>query len=147
MTFQQVTAVTYGAMTVSSWILLCLTPVTLFFTMFVSSNTGSHAELRITHNYLLLTHIFLIAMAGLAGNGALRKGLQRVVAPGCALKKLYWSWIAAFTLVGCQLSWILRPFVGSPFYAVAFMRPDCLEGNFYEFIFKEILPHVVYNLF
>jgi hypothetical protein len=143
LTFPQVTAITYGAMTVSSWIFLGSAPVTFFFTTYASSATGTHAEIQRTHNYLLLMHILLIAMAGIAGNSALRKGLRRLVAPGCALRRLYWSWLGAFALVGCQLSWILRPFVGSPFYPVVFMRPDCLERNFYEFIFGEVLPYII----
>jgi hypothetical protein len=143
MTFQQVIAVTYGAMTVLCWILLGLVPITLFFTLFASSPTGTHAEIQLTHNYLLLMHIILIAIAGIAGNAALRKGLDQVVLPGCAIKKLYWSWIGAFAFVGCQLSWILRPFVGSPFYPIVFMRPNCLDRNFYEFVFLEVLPYVI----
>jgi hypothetical protein len=51
-------------------------------------------------------------------------------------------WLAAFAFVGCQMSWILRPFVGSPFYPVVFMRPDCLQRNFYEFLLTEVLPFV-----
>jgi hypothetical protein len=143
MTFQQVIAVTYGAMTVACWILLGLLPVTLFFTTCASSTTGTATELQLTHNYLLLTHITLIAVAGIAGNAALRKGLARIVLPGCAVRKLYWSWLVAFAFVGCQLSWILRPFVGSPSYPIVFMRPDCLERNFYEFVFFEVLPYVL----
>ena len=143
MTFKQVMAVTYGAMGVACWILLSLIPVTLFFTFCVASREGSNTQLRLTHNYILLTHIVLIAFAGVAGNAALRHGIREIVAPECATETLYWSWILAFGFVGCQLSWILRPFVGSPFYDVAFMRPDCLERNFYEFVFTEVLPFVL----
>lgn len=63
MTFQQVIAVTYGAITVACWILLGLLPVTFFFTTSASSATGTPTELQLTHNYLLLTHITLIAFA------------------------------------------------------------------------------------
>jgi hypothetical protein len=143
MTFQQVIAVTYGAITVACWILLGLLPVTFFFTTSASSTTGTPTELQLTHNYLLLIHITLIAFAGVAGNAALRKGLSQIVLPGCAVRKLYWSWLVAFAFVGCQLSWILRPFVGSPSYPIVFMRPNCFERNFYEFVFLEVLPYVL----
>ncbi len=143
LTFQQVMAVTFGAITVSCWILLGLIPITFFFTNFASSFDGTHAEIQLTHNYLLLTHITLIALAGIAGNTALRKGLPQLVLPGCAIRKLYWSWLAMFAFVGCQLSWIFRPFVGSPFYPIVFMRPDCLRRNFYEFVFLEVIPYVI----
>jgi hypothetical protein len=71
------------------------------------------------------------------------KGLIRVADPRCPTACLFALWLAAFAIVGCQMSWILRPFVGSPFYPVAFMRPDCLERNFYEFVFTEILPFLM----
>lgn len=142
--FAQVVAVTWGAMTVACWILLGLLPVTLFFTVGVASREGTHAQLTLTHNCLLLTHVLLIASAGLAGNAALREGLRRLVAPGCSTRLLYWCWLAAFTLVGCQLSWILRPFIGHPLMEVAFLRPDALEWNFFEYVLtvlREVLQH------
>jgi hypothetical protein len=45
--------------------------------------------------------------------------------------------------VGSQLSWMLRPFVGSPFHEVRFLRPDALERNFVEFVLKDVLPYVL----
>ena len=38
------------------------------------------------------------------------------------------------------MGWILRPFLGSPFYDVVFLRPDALDRNFYEFIFADVVP-------
>ncbi len=53
------------------------------------------------------------------------------------------AWLASYAFVGCQLSWILRPFVGSPFFPVEFLRPDALDRNFYEFVFTEVLPFLL----
>jgi hypothetical protein len=143
LTFRRVIAVTYGAMAAACWILLGLAPVTIFFVWAAAPEGGSPAELRYAHNCLLLMHIVLVAFAGVAGNAALREGLARLSARGCRTGTLYLCWLAAFMFVGCQLSWILRPFVGSPFYPVVFMRPDRLERNFYEFVFGEVLPYVL----
>jgi hypothetical protein len=143
LSFKQVVAVTYGAMGVACWILAGLLPVTAFMTFAVASAEGTAAELRFTHNCLLLTHIALIACAGVAGNAALRQGLAGVVPPKCSCRRIYWSWILAFALVGTELSWILRPFVGSPFYAVEFMRPDALDRNFFEFVLGDVVPYVL----
>jgi hypothetical protein len=142
-TFRQVLAITYGSMGVAGWILLGLVPVTGFFTFAVAPSGSDPQTLRLAHNCLLLTHISVIALAGMGGNRALRQGLAAVVNPACRPGKLYWSWIFSFAFVGCQLSWILRPFVGSPFYPVVFLRPDCLERNFYEFVFSEVIPYVL----
>lgn len=145
LSFRQVVAITYAAMGVACWILLGLLPVTAFMTFGVAQDAGTltHAQLQFTHNCLLLTHVLLIALAGIAGNSALRQGLRKIINPACPPNRIYWSWIFSFTLVGCQLSWILRPFIGSPFYKIEFMRPDALKSNFFEFIFREIIPFVI----
>lgn len=141
----QVIVLTWSAMAVASFLLVSLAPVALFFTLTAAASVGAHDELRFTHNCLLVTHIGLIAMAGAAGNMALIRGLRRLVASGCALTPIYAGWVLSFALVGCQLSWMLRPFVGSPFYPVAFMRPDALDRNFYEFLFTEVLPFILFG--
>lgn len=139
----QVVALTWSAMAVASFLLLSLAPVALFFTLTSAAMQGADAELQFTHNCLLVTHISLIALAGAAGNMALIRGLRRLVPPRCALTPVYAGWGIAFAGVGCQLSWMLRPFVGSPFYPVAFMRPDALDRNFYEFVFGEVMPYIL----
>jgi hypothetical protein len=133
----------FAAMTISGWILISLAPVALFFLLSGVPVSGSHDELRYAHNSILLTHIIILSLAGFGGNMALLKGLRKVVLPRCPVGSLFVLWVVAFAFVGCQMSWILRPFVGSPFYPVAWMRPDCLERNFYEFVFKEVLPYLL----
>ena len=135
--------VVFASMAIGCWILLGLLPVALFFLVSGVVRTGTPDELRYAHNAILLTHIVILALAGFAGNAALLKGLRRVVNPRCPVCALFLLWIAAFAFVGCQLSWILRPFVGSPFYPVAFLRADALDRNFYEFVFTEVIPFLV----
>jgi hypothetical protein len=143
LSFRATVFVVLASMTIGCWILLSLVPVTLFFMVSAVAYTGTDEALRYAHNSILMTHIFVLAIAGIAGNVAMLKGLRRVVGPRCPVGVLFMLWLTAFAFVGCQLSWILRPFVGSPFYAVAFMRPDCLDRNFYEFIFTEVLPFLL----
>ena len=42
------------------------------------------------------------------------------------------AWLTGSLLLGSQLAWVLRPFVGSPDLPVQFLRPDPLRGNFFE---------------
>lgn len=132
-----------SSMTVSSWILLSLAPVALFFTLSGVAYAGTPADLHYAHNSILVTHILILATAGVAGNAALLSGLRALVALRCRTMPLFFSWIASFAFVGCQMSWILRPFVGSPFYPIEFLRPDCLDRNFYEFVFGDVLPYLL----
>lgn len=135
--------VVVAALTIASWILLALVPVALFFLWSGVAAAGTSDELRYAHNAILVTHILILALAGIGGNAVLFAGLRRVVRPGCPATLLFILWLAAFAFVGCQMSWILRPFVGSPFFPVAFMRPDCLDRNFYEFVFTEVLSFLL----
>jgi len=143
LSFRATVFVVFAAMTIGCWIMLSLVPVALFFLLSGMPDVGTNEELRYAHNAILTTHIVILALAGIAGNAALFKGLRHVVNHRCSVPVLFLFWLSAFAFVGCQMSWILRPFVGSPFYSVAFMRPDCLDRNFYEFVFTEVLPFLI----
>ncbi len=80
---------------------------------------------------------------GLAGTVALWKAMRRFEAPIRTLRTVYAVWILAFALVGGEVAWVLRPFIGSVYMPVVFLRTDALDGNVYEFIFTDILPHLL----
>ena len=143
LSFKSTVFVVFAAMAIGGWILLALVPIALFFLFTGVAYAGSAAELRFAHNSILMTHVVLLACAGVFGNLALLHGLRHIVRPRCPVAGLFGAWLAAFALVGCQLSWILRPFVGSPFFPVVFLRPDALDRNFYEFVFTEVLPFLL----
>lgn len=46
------------------------------------------------------------------------------------VKKVFACWILVFGLVGAQMGWVLRPFIGSPDLPFQFFRPR--ESNFFE---------------
>jgi hypothetical protein len=132
-----------GAMTTAGWLLLALAPVSLFLVLTAVPQQGTNAELRYAHNVMLVTHIAALAGAGLAGNATLWKGLRALAPSRERAWAVFGTWLAAYAFVGCQVSWVLRPFVGSPFYPVVFLRPDALDRNFYEFVFGEVLPFII----
>ena len=39
-------------------------------------------------------------------------------------------------LLGSQLSWLLRPFVGSPGLPIEFIRKEAFHGNFFEAVLR-----------
>jgi hypothetical protein len=132
----QVAALTYRAMSVASLALLSLVPVCALFAL---AWPPPQPREDLAHNLLLLMHVFFVACAGVYGNTTLLQGMRRLCRPGTPIIRLYASWLASNVVVGCQLAWILRPFMGSPNYPVAFLREDALEGNFYEFVFVTII--------
>jgi hypothetical protein len=48
------------------------------------------------------------------------------------------AWLAGNLLLGSQISWVLRPFVGSPTLPVQFMRGDAWQGSFFESVFRSL---------
>ncbi|MBX7244247.1 MAG: hypothetical protein K1X53_02040 [Candidatus Sumerlaeaceae bacterium] len=143
LSFKATLLVVFASMSITSWILLALAPVSFFFMISGAPAAGTDSELRYAHNFMLTTHILILAVAGVAGYAAMLGGLRTMVNPGCPVGLLFVAWLGTSAFVGCQMAWILRPFVGSPFYDVAFMRPDCLDRNFYEFVFGDVIPNLL----
>ena len=89
-----------------------------------------------THSAILLLLVLLIAFAGIAANVRLLQLLRSLAGGrGGALRVLF-AWLAANLFFGSQLSWILRPFIGSPNLPVQFLREDAFNGNFFEAVFR-----------
>jgi hypothetical protein len=83
----------------------------------------------------LLAHTTVIALGGVAANLRLLGWLERVCGRWAARRVLV-AWLAGNLLVGAQLSYALRPFFGNPELPVQFLRPNPLEGNFYEAVWR-----------
>jgi len=56
---------------------------------------------------------------------------------GGDVKTIFRIWIVVFGLVGAQMSWVLRPFIGSPDADFAFLRAR--ESNFFEAVWTAIM--------
>ena len=89
-----------------------------------------------THASILLLLVAVIAFAGITANVRLFQLLNGLAGGrGSALRVLF-AWLIANLFFGSQLSWILRPFVGSPYLPVEFLRADAFNGNFFEAVFR-----------
>ena len=137
--FGQVAVLTFLALTVASVLLASLAPVAWFFNLSAPAPTPAA---RTAHNLLYLLHTAFVGACGLAGTVALWKAMRRLDAPLRTLRTVYAIWIVAFALVGGEVAWVLRPFIGSVYMPVHFLRADALDGNVYEFIFTDIFPHL-----
>jgi hypothetical protein len=92
-----------------------------------------------THSLILLTHVGVIAFAGLAANLRLVQLLGRLSGNVTIARRVLVAWLAGNLFLGSQVAWILRPFIGSPGLPVQFLRPDPLRGSFYETVFHALL--------
>jgi hypothetical protein len=140
--FAQVGALTFLGLATASVLMASVTPVAWLFTATALPPPSPAA--RTAHNALYLTHTLLIGLSGLAGTRHLWQALRATRASRAAVLTTYVTWLAAYALVGGEVAWMLRPFVGSvsPEFPVVFLREDALVGNVYEFMFSDIFPYL-----
>jgi hypothetical protein len=93
------------------------------------------------HAVMLLTLIFTIAFAGVTANARLFQLLRKLGGSASVAWRLLFAWLAINLLLGSQLSWNLRPFIGSPGLPVQFFRPHPFDGNFFETMWR-----IIFNL-
>jgi len=138
--FGQVAVLTFVALATSSIVLLSLAPVAWFFTLCAPPPSTAA---RTTHNALYLMHTGFVGACGVAGTRILWDAMRRVRQPRRSVVPVYLLWVLAYAIVGGEVAWALRPFVGSvsPKYPVVFLRRDALAGNVYEFIGSDIVPY------
>jgi hypothetical protein len=90
------------------------------------------------HSVMLLTLVAVIALAGITANMRLLQLLRRLGGSDAAARKILLAWLAVNLLLGSQLSWNLRPFIGTPSLPVEFLRDGAFHGNFFESVFHSI---------
>ena len=139
MRFRQIVALTLLPLAIASIVAASLAPVAWLFTTSLPPPSPAQQTL---HNLLYLTHTALVAASGLAGTTALRSVLVEVCGSETLARRIRFSWVALYAFVGGEVAWMLRPFVGSVYLPVVFLRDDALDGNVYEFILTDILPHL-----
>ncbi|HMJ04907.1 MAG TPA: hypothetical protein VK474_01495 [Chthoniobacterales bacterium] len=110
-----------------------LAPLT-FFVLRNAPPLGSAADVT-GHSIMLLTHVVVIAYAGVLANQRLFRLLEKMSGSRAVARRVLLSWLAGNLFLGAQLAWTLRPFIGSPRLPVQFLRDDPLRGNFYEAVF------------
>jgi len=80
----------------------------------------------------LLVNVAAVAFAGIAANLRLLQKVKALTGAGQTAWRVVLAWLAVNLLLGAQLCWVFRPFVGSPQLPVEFMRADAWDGSFFE---------------
>jgi hypothetical protein len=88
-----------------------------------------------THAAILLLLVAAIAFAGIAANLRLLQLLRAFAGNWAIAWRVLVAWLVGNLFLGSQLSWVLRPFIGSPGLEVEFLRGKAFDGNFYEAVF------------
>lgn len=106
-------------------------PVMFFLVCNLPPPTPGAGLATAARSVMLLTLVGGIAFAGVAANVRLLQLLRRIGGTASAWRTL-WSWLAVNLLLGSQLSWIARPFIGKAGEPVTLVEEHALRGNFFE---------------
>jgi len=136
LTFKQTLLALFMSFTIASIILASLTPVTLFILANIPPIKNSHKEL--SNSIITITHVIIIAFAGVISNVRLYQFLYIQCSKSALAKKILIAWLCGNMFLGCQLSWNLRPFIGTTNLEIQLFRPNPLHGNFYIDIYNKI---------
>lgn len=140
LTLRQSLAAVLMSFTISAAILGAFSPLVAFIVWNAPPLTTDAAHSP-AYGFIKLTHVLVIAFAGIAGNVRLLRLLTSLAGGDHKIAgRVLFGWLAVNLFLGSQLSWILRPFIGAPSLPVQFLRTDiALQGNFYENIFHTVL--------
>jgi hypothetical protein len=141
-----------SSMALNMAVLASLGPIIAFFSVCTTS-----------YSFMLLLNVFMFGVAGMFGLKFLLQTLHRLTlsqqapaetpplltdAPagpldqgqfpiGVPVKTVFRCWMVAFALVGAQMGWLLRPFLGSPDQPFTFFRSR--DSNFFEAVWHHLL--------
>jgi len=99
------------AIVVHLGVVASLGPVFVFF----AASTPSYP-------FLLLLNVAFFALGGMIGMMVLRRA-TRSTAQGEPSRRLIGIWGMVYAIVGAQMGWLLRPFLGRPGVPFAWLRP------------------------
>ena len=128
--FRHASAAILLSFALASCLLAAFAPLTLF--SLLNTPPLASVDAGAGHSLTLLTHVALIAYAGIMANARLLALLRRFATTRRAATTTLLAWLGGNLLLGAQLAWVLRPFIGSPGLPVEFLRADPLRGNFFE---------------
>ncbi len=132
--FQTVLGLLMSSIAVTSIVLISCAPIVLFFMLSTKS-----------YPFIILLNVIVFTGAGGYGVRFLGKGMHSLM-PEAEIKvepeqakqgvsTIMQFWLVTYGLVGTQMAWIMRPFIGSP-KPFSFFR--ALESNFYLDLFHVI---------
>jgi hypothetical protein len=142
LSFRQSAVCVALALAIASTVLVALAPLGLYFVLNVPPPDPSLVGLSIDDpvvqpslslaRKILRCHIAAVALASLVGIVRLHALLRELLGRQILARRVFVAWVLVQGLVGAELSWLLRPFLGKPHLPAAFLRQQALEGNVFE---------------
>jgi hypothetical protein len=137
-TFRQSLLAIFMSFTIAAAVLGACSPIMYFVVWNTPALDGLTATAGTTHSFMFVVLVAIMAIAGIAGNLRLLQLLRQLSGRDASARRTLIAWLAGNLLLGSQLTWILRPFVGSPSLPVEFLRPNPFDGNFFEALWNHV---------
>jgi hypothetical protein len=137
--FRQSLLAVLMSFTIAAAVLGACAPLIYFIIWNAPPLSAKAASSAMTHSTILVMVVATIALAGIAANARLLQLLRQLSGSQASARRTLFAWLAGNLLLGSQISWILRPFVGSPSLPIQFLRDDPFRGNFFESVFRALL--------
>lgn len=133
LSFRQVFLCMLLSFSITAILLGAMSPVLLFF----SAQCPGRYDKNAVDGYriLLLLNTAVVALCGMIGNVKLYQLLERLTGSGLLALKVVVLWIFAAGLVGCELSWVLSPFLARPDIPLPLYNPNAFSSNFFEYLY------------
>jgi len=142
--FRQSFSAIVMSFTIAAAILGAFSPLIAFLVWNAPDMTAKNLS-GSTYNFILLAHVWAIALAGVIGNLRLFQLLARLGGSRAVAFRVLLAWLSGNLFLGSQLSWILRPFIGSPTLPVEFVRKAAFHGNFFEAVLHALRQILQFN--
>jgi hypothetical protein len=130
--------------TIASAILGAFSPL-VAFVIWNAPALSDRPQWDATYSFIQLLQVIIISFAGITANLRLVQLLQRLSGRAGVAGRVLFAWLAGNLFFGSQLTWVLRPFIGSPGLPVEFLRKEALHGNFYETVFQSFLYLITHH--
>ncbi|MFN0132667.1 MAG: hypothetical protein ACKVW3_09090 [Phycisphaerales bacterium] len=137
LTFTSVVRLLIAAIVVNVAVAASFGTILAFFTLSTTS-----------YSFMVVLNVALLGVAGGVGLGFLLAALRRLspqtpvdpAQPAAAKVSpadgIFYIWVLIYSLVGAQMGWLLRPFIGHPAAPFQWFRPR--SGNFFEAFFYHL---------
>lgn len=132
LTVRQVCALMLAGFSTVSILLCSFSPVVLFFALQCSRSAGGQA--LDGYRIVLVLNTGVVAICGLLGNLKLLGLVRQVTGSRRLAYVVFGSWMLVSGLVGCELSWVLSPFLARPDIPLPLYNPDAFSCNFFEYL-------------
>ena len=136
--FRQSLTAVLMSFSVASIILGALSPL-LFFMILNLPEVRDTGNINRSYGAIILSAVLVISFAGTTSNLHLHRLVEHAGRSKPLASRIILAWLAVNLLLGGQLSWIMRPFIGTPDAPIEFLREAAFDGNFFETVWRVTL--------